>query len=154
MTSRTRRVLATLALATTLIAGPAAHADPARQARPPTRADWAAIARLGAAWQAWLAGLAATPYTGPECPGRWAIPPRLVFRESRCLFHVVNQQGSSAAGAYQMIRSSLTWALDAAGLPEWIGTPGAQLPPWVQHRAAAALWANSPCHWAPNPWCA
>lgn len=124
-----------------------------------SRSDIAAIQELVDAYHAWLEGLRrqaeqrrATPFAGPECAGRWAIPTSIVWRESRCTYTARNPS-STAGGAYQMVRASRDWALRAAGLGQWVGTPAEHLPAWVQDRAAAALWRNSPCHWAPNPWC-
>ena len=147
--STLRRVATTVAALLTLT-----FVTPATAQRRPqlTRADWQAIAQLANAWQRWITALTVTPYTGPECPGRWAIPTSIVWRESRCQFNVRNPS-SSAGGAYQMISSSRDWALRQAGLGSWAGTPAEQLPAWVQHAAAHQLWSNSHCHWAPNPWC-
>lgn len=117
--------------------------------------DRQAIRELVRAYRRWLAALraqSATPFTGPECPGRWAIPTILVRRESACRYDVRNPS-SSAGGAYQMVSRSRDWALRASGNEQWVGTPAEYLPPRVQDEAAHALWLNSPCHWAPNPWC-
>lgn len=143
-----RRFLVAVLIAATLTNVPLSRATSL------TRSDRRAIAELVAAYRAWLAGLAVVPFTGPECPGRWAVPTQVVWRESRCRFDVRNPlPGSTAGGAYQMVARSRDWALRASGNARWVGTPAELLPPRVQHEAAHALWQDSPCHWAPNAWC-
>lgn len=141
-----------LITATTLLFGAANVADASRQPRSSAIRNWQAISELVEAWQRWITAVTQTPYTGSECEGRWAIPTSIVWRESRCQPTARNPH-STAGGAYQMIASSRDWALRASGNEEWVGTPAEYLPLRVQHSAAAALWRNSPCHWAPNPWC-
>lgn len=117
--------------------------------------DREAIRELVVVYRRWLAGLRAmsvTPFVGSDCPGRWAIPTSIVWRESRCQSTARNPS-SSAGGAYQMVSRSRDWALRSAGLNQYVGTPAEALPLWVQHAAAHQLWLNSPCHWAPNQWC-
>lgn len=116
--------------------------------------DRQAIAELVRWYERWLDGLrvqSETPFTGPECPGHWAIPTSLVWRESRCTN--ARSSRSSAGGPYQTLQGSSDWGLRTAGLAQYVGTPPEHLPLWVQHRVAAALWRNTPCHWAPNRWC-
>lgn len=152
-----RKAIATSAVAMACLSTPATAARPYGEIEAALRSyrDRQAIAELVTWYRRWLDGLRAqseTPFTGPECDGRWAIPTSIVWRESRCQ-QTARSPISTAGGAYQMLRASRDWALATAGLGRYVGTPAEHLPLWVQHRAAAALWDDSPCHWAPNAWC-
>lgn len=106
-----------------------------------------ALARF-AAWVSWQ--VANDP--DPTCPGRFAIPESIVWRESRCQ-RMAKNKNSTASGPYQMIRGSFGTAVRSIGLPKYEGMLAMEAPLSVQSAAAAWLWADSPCHWAPNRWC-
>lgn len=62
------------------------------------------------------------------------IPGWVVMRESHGNYCIRNSAGSTACGAYQIVRG--TWA-------KFMGYPNAcSAPPWVQDLKAEALWAN------------
>jgi hypothetical protein len=117
--------------------------------------DWWAIGVLVAQFQSWIAALpdpAPTyPFTGPECPGTWPIPTSIIWRESHCNPTAENPT-STASGFAQMIDQSWRWAARQAGISDY-GGHASWAPLAAQKAAAAELWADSPCHWAPNAWC-
>jgi hypothetical protein len=72
-----------------------------------------------------------TPY------GEWAIPPYIVYKESRYHYAVWNRGGSGASGAYQIMRG--TWAANG-GLK--FASDAAYAPPWAQHIVAHRLYIS------------
>jgi hypothetical protein len=76
-----------------------------------------------------------------------AIPAYICERESLRWINVLNAQTEDAAGKYQFLLSTWTWAAAQAGYPEWSGQTAALAPESVQDAVAAWLWNQSPCHW-------
>lgn len=161
------RIATTILAAGLTVAPTIDHPRPVRPHRwaQPTKADeraalaWIAAVLGSDAFQNWIDAVGnrgdyntgdGQRFTGPECAGEWAIPTEIVWRESRCTN--AENPTSSASGYYQQLDSSYSTAVRAAGLGQYAGH-AAWAPRWVQDEAAEWLWANSPCHWAPNRWC-